>query len=228
MSDLAEFARLWREAGYLPPEGTPVRPAEPFDAAAYVRQQRLARFKEHCPVEFQQKIDLAKVENLVAWNEADAWQGSHPGLWLWSYGTGKAKSRMLWRKFGHLHVRQAKTVLRVTGFNLAEEYHDKLNSNRTFAFYQRLQAVDVVMLDDLDKMKLPEETDGFHEKEVSARNARMLREVFDRFYEQHTPVLVTSNEPIAWFEERIGPSGGRRMREVCKEIDFSEPRLPGL
>lgn len=216
----ADIVKQWRDAGLLPAEGTPIAPATEFDSAAYIREQRMRKFKEYCPAEFQKKIDPSKIESLEAWNEADKWMGTHPGLWLWSHETGLAKTRMLWRKFGQLHVTQAKNVMRITGFHLGEAYHDALNRNRTFSFYHAFLSVEVVMLDDLDKLKLPEETDGFSAKEEAARNARMLRELFDRFYEAHTPVLVTANEPISWFEERIGPSGGRRMREVCTEIAF--------
>jgi len=220
MNAFADIAAEWRKAGLLPPEGTPVPKPSEYDPAAYIRQQRLAKWKEYCPPEFQKPIERDKIPNLKAWDEADQWNGTHPGVWLWSHDTGLAKSRMLWRLFGRLHVKQAKNVTRITGFHLAEEYHDCLNKNATYFFYRNVMGYEVVMLDDLDKMKLPEETDGFAEKNEAARNARMLRELFDKFYEAHTPVLVTANEPIAWFEERIGPSGARRMREVCREISF--------
>ena len=48
----------------------------------------------------------------------------------------------------------------------------------------------------------------------------MLRELFNRFYENKTVVLVTANESITWFAARIGASAERRMREVCNEIEF--------
>ncbi len=224
-NELPDILSLWRKNGYLPPEGTPVTPTPEFDVKAYVVAQRMARFKEFCPVEFQKKIIPKLIESPAAWALADAWEGTHKGVWLWSHGTGMAKSRMLWRKYGQLHVRKGKSVLRITGFNLAEAYHDSLIIGKTSSFYGRIMGCDVVMLDDLDKMKLPDDADGFKEKEEGARNARMLRELFDRFYERHAPVLVTANEPIAWFTERIGPSGGRRMAEVCDEICFDAQEL---
>jgi Cdc6-like AAA superfamily ATPase len=173
----------------------------------------MAYFKQVCPREFQQKIDRSKIGNLAAWDLADTWTGSHPGIWIWSHDTGEAKSRMLWRKFGELHVNHGKTVMRITGLNLSEAYHDAFFKNHTSEFYGRFGKINVIMLDDLDKMALNDSDGG-------QRNARMLRELFDRFYEQHKPVMVTSNENIAWFEERAGPSAGRRMKETCKEIEF--------
>lgn len=223
-----ELKKLWIAQGIMPDDNDPVwqaRLAEPAkylnpDIQAEVRAQRLHLFREVCPPEFQKKIDMERISSPVAWAKADLWAGTHPGVWLWSAGTGEAKTRMLWRKFGQLHVEQGKTVLRVSGLNLAERYHDDYNHNDTDRFYNRLQGFQVVMLDDLDKIALPSTEVGFSEDGHAQRNARMLREVFDRFYEWHTPVLVTANEPIAWFAERIGPSTERRMRETCAEIAF--------
>lgn len=212
----AEWLRLGLISGDLKPEwvSTPPSPKE------MVRNQRMQRFREFCPEEFQKKIVRELIPNVAAWDKADLWTGGHPGVWLWSHDTGEAKSRMLWRKFGQLHVDNGKTVCRVTGANLAEEYHDAFNKSRTGQFYRDLTGFEVVMLDDLDKMPLPRQGVGFAEHDQAERNARMLRELFDRFYESHTPVLVTSNEGIAWFGQRIGPSAERRMRECCTEIEF--------
>lgn len=214
MGSLAdEFRKLWGL------ESTPVV-AKEFDLTAYVRDQRKQTFLSFCPEEFAQKIDRSKIPNLAAWDEADKWNGEFPGVWLWSNETGEAKTRMLWRKFGLLHVEKGMTVQRTTGLNLAEEYHDFHKKNCTAMFYRHMSGCQVVMLDDLDKMALPCEGMGFTEREEAARNGRMLRELFDTFYEEHTRVLVTANEPIKWFSDRIGPSAERRMRAVCREIAF--------
>jgi hypothetical protein len=215
-----DFRKIWADAGLLDPNTQPIE-AKPFDVSEYVRKQRMERFKQFCPTEFQQAIKPDLIEDPAAWEKADAWNGTHKGIWIWSHATGLAKSRMLWRKYGQLHVKQAKTVCRITGFNLAEAYHDAVNQSKTASFYYGLLGFDVIMLDDLDKMLLPEEGLGFKEQESAGRNARMLRELFDRFYERHMPVLVTANEPIEWFTQRCGPSTGRRMTEVCTEIAFT-------
>ena len=216
---LGDFVAEWRRLGLIP-DGPPTAPATPIDTAAYIRERRLERFKEICPPEFLQAIDRTKIANVAAWDEADAWPGTHPGIWLWSNDTGEAKTRMLWRKFGQLHVDHGKSVMRTTGLHLAEDYRDCIHRAATTAFYGRFGRIDVVMLDDLDKIPLPQMGQGFRASEEADRNGRMLRELFDGFYEDHTPVLVTANEPIAWFGARLGPSGERRMREVCKEIEF--------
>tara|TARA_R110000868_G_scaffold253540_1_gene510112 strand:- start:487 stop:1161 length:675 start_codon:yes stop_codon:yes gene_type:complete len=224
MSEFASFLDIWRKAGVLPPEGTPFKKLtheqEAEVTAKVIRQNRMERFKLMCPPEFQKKIDEKLIENPTAWAEADKWEGSFPGLWLWSNDTGRAKTRMLWRKFGALHVNQGKVVARITGLNLAEEYHDAFNRNRTSEFYGQFSKMGVVMLDDLDKMPLPHQDASFSQSDQGMRNARFLRELFDKFYENHVPVLVTANENIKFFAERIGPSAERRMREVCKEISF--------
>lgn len=214
MSSLAESIR--KEWGLLEVRTQPA----PFDVREAVRRQRLETFHRFCPPEFHQKIDMTKIRNQKAWADADKWQGEFPGVWLWSKETGEAKTRMLWRKFGQLHVDAGLSVQRVTGLNLAEEYADCFRCGKTAQFYRHLCGTDVVMLDDLDKMPLPDEGQGFGEREAGVRGARMLRELFDTFYEEHTRVLVTANQPIQWFEERIGPSAERRMRTVCTEIEF--------
>lgn len=216
----ASFRREWQRLGLLPPDGTPIPACLPLDPAQIVREQRMARFRDFCPPRFQEKIDRALIPNLPAWDDADKWTGSHPGVWLWSHDTGEAKSRMLWRKFGQLHVERGLVVARITGANLAEDYHDAFNKSRTAGFYSSLEGFDILMLDDLDKMTLPKQGQGFAEADDAARNARMIREVFDRFYEQKASVLVTANESIAWFGQCIGPSTERRMRETCREIAF--------
>lgn len=201
------------------PNVTTTEPA-PCDIAAIIRRQRLDAFHRQCPPEFHVAIDEAKLPNLQAWKESDAWHGDFPGLWLWSKATGMGKTRMLWRKFGELHVQRGMSVQRTTGLNLAEEYHDAFNRNQTANFYRAICCVQVVMMDDLDKMPLPERNLGFGATEHAARNARMLRELFDTFYEEHTRVVVTANQPIAWFAQRIGESAERRMRAVCVEVNF--------
>ncbi len=223
----ADFLDVLRREWGLPPRD----PAAPAPRALteeehaeqtrrIVREQRMAAFRQFCPEEFRQKIDRALIPNLAAWDDADTWAGGFPGVWLWSHETGEAKTRMLWRKFGQLHAEQGRTVMRVTGVNLAEEYHDCYQRSTTAQFYRHLCGGGVVMLDDLDKMPLPQGEQGFGERDNAMRNARMLRELFDTFYEEHTPVLVTANEPIAWFGKIIGPSGERRMRAVCREVAF--------
>lgn len=211
---VAELCRAWGvPAGPLPPP-------QPFDLTKAIRAQRMESFHRFCPQEFHARIDESKIPNLAAWKKADAWTGKYPGLWLWSRRSGRGKTRMLWRHFGRLHVDHGRTVQRTTGVNLAEEYHDRHKRNQTGAFYRDLCCTDIVMLDDLDKLVLPEEGQGFGQAEEAGRNVRMLRELFDTFYEEHTPVIVTANKPINWFAERIGESGDRRLRAVCTEIEF--------
>lgn len=214
------FRRRWAEIGIIPQsEKAAESPPQP-SVADQIRGQRMETFRRMCPEQFQDKIDRAKIPNLTAWDLADAWQGTHPGIWLWSANTGEAKTRMLWRKFGQFHVERGRNIVRITGASLAEEYHDAFSKSRTGGFYADICRCDVVMLDDLDKVPLPRNGVGFSETDQGERNARMLRELFDRFYEVRKPVLVTANESISWFAERIGPSTERRMRETCGEIAF--------
>jgi hypothetical protein len=222
-----DFLDVLRREWGLPPRDPNAPVAAPMseeEAAAHtrrlIREQRREAFRRFCPEEFRQKIDRTKIPNVAAWDEADAWSGGCPGLWLWSHETGEAKTRMLWRKFGQLHAEQGKTVLRVTGLNLAEEYHDCYKRNCTAQFYRHMCGVQVVMLDDLDKMPLQRRDQGYAERDNAVQNGRMLRELFDTFYEERTPVLVTANEPIAWFADILGPSTERRMRAVCREVAF--------
>lgn len=206
----------WIAAGLMPE--TPQEPTVPLTqeeenarVRELIRAQRMDAFKASCPAEFRQKIDLALIPNSEAWKRADEWNGAHPGLWLWSHATGRAKTRMLYRKFGWLHVDRGRSVLKITGQHLAEEYFGFHMAKHPRAFYGWILGYDVVMLDDLDKIDLTD---------YSGRAPRMLRELFDEFYSHRKPVLVTANEKIEHFQQRIGDSTARRMTNVCKEIEF--------
>lgn len=209
-TEIASFARAWSEAGIFPAER---QPAAPFDVDEYTRaalkKQRLESFRNQCPAEFQKPIDRTLLPNLIAWDEADLWNGSHPGLWIWSKGTGQAKSRLLWRQFGRLHVQHGRSILKTSGQSLAEEYFGFHMDGDPRGFYRWLAGYDLLFIDDLDKINL---SDG--------RSPRMLREVFDELYACKKSVLVTANEPIEFFAKNVGQSCARRMREVCREIEF--------
>ena len=204
----------WIAAGLMPetPPAPPVpltQDEENAKVREFIRAQRMDAFKASCPAEFRQKIDPALIPNPKAWAAADGWSGAHPGLWLWSHATGRAKTRMLYRKFGWLHVDRGRSVLKITGQHLAEEYFGYHMQGHPRAFYGWVLGYDVVMLDDLDKIDL-----------ADRRAPRMCRELFDEFYAQRKPVLVTANENIEHFQARIGDSTARRMSSVCREIEF--------
>lgn len=214
LSFAESLLREWIAAGIIPE--IPPAPAIPLtqdeeDAKVreYIRAQRMEAFKSNCPAEFRAKIDRSLIPNLPAWDLADAWDGAHPGIWIWSHETGHAKTRMLWRQFGRLHVERGRSVLKITGQALAEEYFGYHMNGNPRAFYGWVLGYDVVMLDDLDKMDLDDK-----------RAPRMCRELFDELYARHKPALVTANEPITHFQKRIGDSASRRMGEVCREIKF--------
>lgn len=212
---IGSFRANWIAAGLIPdgPPGQLAPPKTPEEEAAAVRacvrNQRIEVFRSKCPEEFRKKIDRAMIPNVAAWDSADSWKGTFPGIWLWSYKTGEAKTRMLWRQFGRQHVDLGKSVLKITGQALAEEYFGYHMNGEPRSFYRWIGSHDIVMLDDLDKLDLDDR-----------RAPRMCRELFDEFYSWHKPVLVTANEPIAHFEQRIGPSTGRRMSAVCTEVEF--------
>lgn len=207
--------KQWIDAGLMTdgPDPAPAAPKteeeEQASVRAYIRAQRMETFRSQCPAEFCKAINPALIPNLAAWDKADAWTGTFPGIWLWSHATGRAKTRMLWRQFGRLHVDHGKAILKVTGQALAEEYFGYHMAGEPRAFYAWVRRYDVVMLDDLDKMDLDDK-----------RAPRMCRELFDELYSWHKPVLVTANEPIAHFQKRIGDSTGRRMANVCAEVAF--------
>jgi hypothetical protein len=219
--DLDALRRAWGLPDTTPSPVAPISEEEERERIRQlIRSQRLERFNEFCPTEFRQKIDESKIPNLAAWRAADSWTGNHPGLWLWSSDTGEAKTRMLWRKYGQLHVEQGKTIVRIGGVNLSEAYAEAYFASKTDLFYSRFSKMAVVMLDDLDKIPLMEHGIGYKEKEIADRNTRMLHQLFNHFYEWRKPVLVTANQNIAWFQERLGESAARRIRSVCTEIDF--------
>lgn len=207
----------WVAAGVMPAIDSCSNPAlsrpREVDPAALAQKSRLAQFLGMCPEEFRAKIDRTRIPNLAAWDRADEWQGQHPGLWLWSAATGRAKSRMLWRKFGQLFVERNRRCLRIRGTRLAEAYYEYHMDKNPAGFYRMFERADVIMLDDLDKVNLRADS--------TINMPRVIHQLFDEFYEQHKPVLVTANEPIQYFEQRIGKSADRRITAVCaQEIEF--------
>jgi chromosomal replication initiation ATPase DnaA len=209
-----DIRRQWIEAGIMPAEPAPepiplTQSEEEARVRQLVRTQRMDAFKSNCPDEFMHKIDRTLLPNLEAWDKADAWAGTFPGIWLWSHCTGKGKTRMLYRQFGRLHVEQGKAVIKISGQALAEEYFAYHMKGEPRSFYSWMNRYDVVMIDDIDKIDLEDR-----------RAPRMCRELFDEFYSKHKSVLVTANEPIEHFQKRIGDSTSRRMHAVCEEISF--------
>ena len=176
--------------------------------AELLREQRLTRFNALCPVEFREKIDRTRLPNLAAWDEADAWGGTHPGLWLWSNETGRGKSRMAWRQFGRAHVERGRFTIKASGQSLCEDYFSHHMDGNPRTFYRSILCADLLIIDDLDKA------------EFNERNKRTIRELFDELYAHRKSVIVTANEPISFFEQVTGASCVRRMREVCREISF--------
>lgn len=207
ISPFAALREAWIAAGLIDPNAS-VTPSAPPDTATLVREHRMERFKEQCPAEFLQRIDRTKLPNLKAWDEADAWQIVSPGLWLWSHASGRGKTRMAWRTFGRAHVEQGRHVLKCSGQSLVEEYFECHMLGDPRSFYRRVLSAELLIIDDLDKA------------EFSERNRRALRELWDELYSRRKAVLVTANEPIAWFVGPLGESCVRRMREVCREIPF--------
>lgn len=212
---LAAIRKEWANAGLLCDDQTSengicVKNESSEDAVKKcVREQRFSRFREICPAEFAKKIDRSRIKNLDAWDDADKWEGAFPGLWIWSHETGLGKTRMLWRKFGHLHVNLGRVIVKSSGQNLVERYFEYHMDGNPSAFYGWLLRHEVVMIDDIDKVDLDDK-----------RARQMMRELFDRMYEANKLILVTANEPIAEMERRLGLSGGRRMRELCREVHF--------
>ncbi len=175
-----------------------------------IHEQKMAYFRNKCPLEFQKPIDRALIPNLTAWDAADAWQpGEYPGLWLWSSETGRAKTRMQWRKIGQAHVRLNKRHVFITGAHLGEWCYTCFRDGEPSEFYRRFRNHDLVVLDDVDKYPFGDE-----------RHARAFRELFDFFYSSHISVLVSANESIAAIGAKIGDSGRRRIEEVCREVRF--------
>jgi len=204
-------------AGDLPQVDTQTAPAqtdEEFQAyleersRALVKASRLSDFKASCPMQFKKKIDRALIRNLAAWDQADQWQMKFPGVWLWSSSTGEGKSRMAWRLLGRAFCEYQKTYVAITGQKLAEIYFGYHMEGNPADFYRWFRRHDIVLIDDIDKCDL-----------TVPRNGPMLREVFDVIYQYEIPVIVTSNEPISYFQKRLGESTNRRMH-VCGEIKF--------
>lgn len=209
---IAELTAEWRAAGLLPePGAVPCQTESEIEERTRQirRTQRLARFSELCPAQFRKRIDRSLLPNLSAWDQADGWDGTFPGLWLWSHATGRGKTRMAWRLYGRHHVDRGKSIIKATGQALAEEYFGYHMDGDPRGFYRWLHRGEILVIDDLDKVDYDDR-----------RYGRMIRELFDEIYSHQWPVIVTANEPIEHFGAVLGASAVRRMRESTREIAF--------
>lgn len=209
-TEMAAIAQLWQTAGIIPTAAPQERAA--FDEEAFtreaVRRQRIEFFRTHCAPEFQKTIDRALIKNPSAWDLADKWDESS-GLFIWSHESGRGKTRMAERLRWRAYVNRGKENRCLTGQELGERYFHAHMEGDPRAFYRWLLHYDFLVLDDIDKVNLSD-----------PRSPRVLRELFDELYRTKKPVIVTSNEPIDYFAKTVGESCARRMREVCREIQF--------
>jgi hypothetical protein len=176
----------------------------------FLAESRLTNFKALCPPQFCKPINRDLIPDLTAWDAADAWvPGTHPGLWLWSPETGRAKTRMAWRLVERGIVRLGLDYGFITGHHLGERMYEDWRDGTPADTVRRFVRKDFVVIDDIDKFPFGDE-----------RLARGFRELFDVFYTRQISVLATSNEPISFIAQRLGASCERRLREVCREVRF--------
>lgn len=161
--------------------------------------RRMASFKDICPPEFCQKVRRDLLANPAAFDAVTAWDGSHPGP-LCHGTTGTRKTGACWSVLGALYVRRNLAFHWMPVRRLITDIGKAEADNETDGFFRSLSHRKIVFIDDLDKFN-PQ-----FQSEPSA-----LFAFYDWAYRTHHPVIATTNQPLAWWEERMGSAFARRL-----------------
>lgn len=171
-----------------------------FMGSFFDEKERMRRFKEVCPSEFFQKIDLTKIKNATAFAKVVSWSGQFPGPL--AYGpTGTGKTRSAWSVLGRLWVREGKAFRWYSAKRLTDSFFEYHMEGRPEAFWRGLGGVNLILLDDMDKM------------ESSERNNTVLFELYDWLTREQHPAITTTNQGQDWWANRMGEAFARRMFE---------------
>lgn len=191
--DTDEMLRIARENL---PETAPPLPLE------YTPEgQRLARFKQMCPVEFQQVVNRSRLANVAAYDRVTSWDGSFRGPVL-SGKTGTRKTGAAWDCLSRLYVHCGMDFAWWPVKKLVTDLEEYEAANMAEAFWRKYSRMGVLMVDDLDKINWS------FESQKSA-----LFAFYDWIYRDHRPCITTTNKDRAWWTERMGEAFARRLFE---------------
>lgn len=162
--------------------------------------QRLDRFRNVCPAEFQPKVNRVLLKNPPAFDKVAGWNGEFPGP-LASGPTGCGKTRAGWSAVGRLWVRENRAfawfpVKRlITEF---ERFEGKDLADEFWRFYRG--NFRLLLVDDADKINW-----SFDSQHAT------LFQFYDWIYANHVPCITTTNKDRAWWTARMGEPFVRRL-----------------
>jgi hypothetical protein len=172
--------------------------------------QRLKSFTDRCPARFLEPFDLRRLParpDVV--RTALAWQGTHPGLWMWSQETGQGKTRVMWQLIRKARVDLGLSCYEWTGQQWADDLWRHWMEGSADQLWWWLNRWDVLCIDDVDKINLSD-----------VRQQRALREFFDLIYREQKPAIITANRPPSWIVDTLGNSAERRVLESFTALHF--------
>jgi hypothetical protein len=197
-----DVLKIARES--LPEEAPPL----PYDLTP--EGQRMARFRQLCPVEFMQKVDRTKLKYPAAYDRATAWNGSFRGPVLFGEH-GSRKTGAAWSVLGRLFVNDGREFAWWPVKKLVSDLEEYEQANMAEAFWRKYSRLDVLMVDDIDKINWS------FPSQPSA-----LFAFYDWIYRDHRPCITTTNKDRAWWTERMGDAFARRLFEDAHfEVKFN-------
>lgn len=165
-----------------------------------------------CPLDFR-NTKRHLLPSPTTFDKVMGWQFGSKGLLLWG-PSGKGKSRSAWEVLKREHL--ARRTVGAIGYKFGMEYSHKMSISSTEAFnwIEELLKVDVLLLDDVMKVRL----------ENSGAETALFAIISDRT-ERQAPMIITTQDTGESLEGRMSSDRGkamiRRLREFCEPIRFA-------
>ena len=182
---------------------------EQREAATRAGLHRAELWNSICPPLFR-NTDPSKLPSPTRLQVALNWKYGPRGLLLHG-DTGKGKSRIAWEVMKR-EFNARRTVAAIDGtFGFAYTEKFAQSTNEAARFINRLMGVDLLLMDDVLKVKLTDSVE------------QALFAIVDRRSEECLPIIVTTNDTGETLAERMtddrGPALLRRLREFCQVIE---------
>lgn len=180
------------------------------DASARSGVRRTEAWNSICPALFRD-TDPSRLPRPTKLQAALNWQYGPRGLILFG-ATDKGKSRVAWEVLKR-EFKAGKTVAAIDcafGYTYAAKFAE--STAEAARYVERLMSVDLLLLDDVLKVKL---TDSFEQALFAIVNERT---------ERLLPVILTTNDTGETLLDRMsadrGPALLRRLRQFCTSVNF--------